>query len=194
MPATLILQDARGRPVPLARVPRRASAAMDGLGAIKTKGLKKFWVKYSKPIIGGALAAGAVAGALYTGGATLSAVPGLLGKVAKGAGGLIDSAGGAGGILSAAGSLFGGRGGGGGNDGGGDAQAAGYTASTMATDSGYRGPASFASYREAPSSGLAGIPTPLLIGGGVAVLAVLFLMTQRPAAPTAPSVIEVRRP
>ena len=53
MPRHPLLRDVHGRVVPLARVPMPASAAIDGLGFLKGKKLKKFWNKYRKPIAAG---------------------------------------------------------------------------------------------------------------------------------------------
>jgi hypothetical protein len=182
MPRALAFRDVRGRAVPLARLPLITSSQVDGLGFLKAKSLRKFWGKYRKPIIGGALAAGAIVGAAYTGGATLTALPSILGKVAKGAGSVVSAAGGPEAVLSAAGSLVGGRGAG---------EASAEVSAPAAALITPAGPTPVRFDSASLSGGLGSVPMPLLIGGSVALLALVMLMNQRAASP---SFIEVRRP
>jgi hypothetical protein len=162
MRRALVFRDVHGRGVPLARLP--TSGQVDGLGFLKAKNLRKMWNKYRKPIVGGALVTGAIVGAAYTGGATLTALPALLGTATKGGGKAINAAGGPEAVMSAAGSLVGGR---------------DVIPADRLTDTGSPAPAHWV--RRSGDPRAMGLAMPLLFGGGLAVLALVVLMHQRAA-------------
>ncbi len=165
--------DATGRLVPLVRI-HPGDPTLDGLGFFKSKRLKKLWKKIRKPLVGAAVLGAGV----LTGGAALAAAPAVIGAVTGGASALLP---GAAAVLPAAASLIGG---------GGAAPATAaeavpvMAAAPVATAAPAPAPAPVAprqrkartvGNRQSDRGGLSG---PLLIGGGLAALA-LVLLVQR---------------
>ncbi len=164
--------DATGRMVPLVRI-HPGDPSLDGLGFFKSKRLKKLWKKIRKPLVGAAVLGAGV----LTGGAALAAAPAVIGAVTSGASALLP---GAAAVLPAAASLIGG----------------GAAPATAAEPVPVMAAAPVATVAPAPTpapavprqrkartvgnrrSDRGGLSGPLLIGGGLAALA-LVLLVQR---------------
>ncbi len=172
------VHDAAGRVVPLLRI-HPSDPALDGLGFFKSKRLKKLWKKIRKPLVGAAVLGAGV----LTGGAALAAAPAVIGAVTGGASALLPGAAAA--VLPGAAALIG----------GGAAPATAMAAEAVPVMAAASSPAPMLApapipaaaparrkrqartvgYRRGDGGGLSG---PLLIGGGLAALA-LVLLVQR---------------